>query len=55
MLTLWFEVAMEHSFLQDYKKLHSCYHIYREKQPPRDVLRKISILKSHFGMGGVLL
>ena len=28
MLTLWFEVAMEHYFLQDQKKLHIIYIIY---------------------------
>ena len=40
MLTLLFEVAMEHSFLQDYEKLHRHYHVYIDKQPPRGVLRK---------------
>ena len=40
MLTLWFEVAMEHSFLQDYEKLHRHYHVYIDKQPPRGVFRK---------------
>ena len=40
MLTLWFEVAMEHSFLQDYEKLHRHYHVYIDKQRPKGVLMK---------------
>ena len=42
MLTLLFEVAMEHSFLQDYEKLHRHYHMYIDKKPPKGVgvLRK---------------
>ena len=27
-LTLWFEIAIEHSLLQDYKKLHHNYYIH---------------------------
>ena len=40
MLTLWFEVAMEHSFLRDYEKLHRHYYMYIDKQRPKGVLMK---------------